>query len=351
MKSKLLKLIVIFIMFVPFVVLADSGQLTLSCTASEVSPGDEFSCNLGVTYDGTISSMIIGYTLHESLTYVSFVPSNSIQLQNNPAEAGNITFITSGTPLSGTASIGTFNLKVDNDFTDDKVTLTVKVNTAYGQAPELADISSEIGQTSVNIPKRGTTNPEQPTVTKGLKSLTATNGQLSPPFSSSNYSYVLTLTNERITTFGLSATANNSSDTITYTNVDTNTTITDSSSITYATEPNKTSMEIEIRVGTGDTATNYTVLVVRPTSSGGSDDNPSTDPGESGSGSSENNQGSGSGSNGNSGNNTNSHSGNNNSTNAVSNPTTGSAAVWGVLFVLITSVVASLLIYLKKINV
>ena len=348
MKNKLLKLIVICIMFMPFVVLADSGQLRISCNASTLSPGDEFSCNLNVAYDSAISTMKIPFTLSNGLTFVSFTPTSSIQLMSNPAEDHYIEFVTAD-PISS-ATLGSFSLKVNSNFSGSNVSLSTTVDSAYGPSPEYADIKNNISAGSITIPMNGSTNPTP----SGIKSFSYSGGELTPAFSSSNYNYTFSLPSANVLNFGISAVPNNASDTITYVNADTNTTITNNNNITYSTQPGKSNMTIEIRVGSGDTATKYTITVTRPGSSTnpssdpgtGSNDNPSSGSNDNPSSGSNDNPSGGSSGNTNSGS---SSSGNTSGSNVVNNPTTGNAAIWGVIFVLFVSIGASTLIFFKKI--
>ena len=259
--KKILFSLLLCIMFLPIYVYADADTLVLECSSTSVNVGDSFSCNLSVVPASPIANMTIPFTISDGLVIESFqANTDALQVMSTPSIDKTIEFITSES-ITARTLIGKFNFKVSNDFSGNSVKINInaaRVSTSNGD--------SIVDKPDQTAPVEVTINVSSGSVVteNGLKSLSATGGVLSPQFTRDNYSYALLLSDASVNSFGLASEASNSADSIIYLNTDTNETISDSSNITYKTEQGKSSMAIEIKVGTGENEKKYTVLVSKP---------------------------------------------------------------------------------------
>ena len=246
-KVKFWFLAIVMLLFAPINAIAISGNLTVNCTSTEVKPGDTVNCTIKGTTDDSVGSLKMNVDLGSELSIIAFNNAsgwqgeliddkislyNSNQVQNT-FDIGTLSVKVSDSASSGTTLIQFKNIEFNNDVDNTKATIENK----------------EVEITISN----------QTVVAKGLKSLTPTGGNFGVQFSSTQLAYLLTL-NSNVTTFSLSAVAENASDTITFTNADTNETL-DPTNITFATSGGNENMVIHIDVGSGDNKVTYSVGV------------------------------------------------------------------------------------------
>ena len=162
-------MMIVALILVPNIVLASTYSLNLDCP-STVSAGENVSCKLTGTLDGSITS-IRGKLSQEGLSGITF---NST-LTCNPCNSQE--FNVSG--LSGTsANIGTINLTIPTGSAPN-TTFRVIVNNIYGTSAESNDISH--GGLSATMRVKSTDST--------LSNITVGKYELSPKFSSNVYSY------------------------------------------------------------------------------------------------------------------------------------------------------------------
>ena len=248
--KKLIKVLFIYILFLPLVAHADTDRLIVSCTPGTVSPGSTTTCSLSVTPAAKIANLAIPFTLSNGVTVTSFTADSKLLLMSVPATENRIDVsvqnpedeFTAGV----TAFIGSLVLSIPENYSGTSATITFN-ESEIGDGENDRIAPSVTGTITV-------TQPTTPTVT-GIKSLTASTGVLTRPKEDEN-NYMLDL-GSSATNFGLTAVANNSSDAITFTNGDTNQRITNSSNIAYQKPADQQAMRIFIDVG----SVRYTVYV------------------------------------------------------------------------------------------
>ncbi len=169
MKKIKFFMMIVALILVPNIVLASTYSLNLDCP-STVSAGENVSCKLTGTLDGSITS-IRGKLSQEGLSGITFNSS----LTCNPCNSQE--FNVSG--LSGTsANIGTINLTIPAGSAPN-TTFRVIINNIYGTSAESNDISH--GGLSATMRVKSTDST--------LSSITVGKYELSPKFSSNVYSY------------------------------------------------------------------------------------------------------------------------------------------------------------------
>lgn len=225
-----------------------ANQLDMVCDKSTAKPGDQISCDVKLNTTVEVTTVQGDVTLSSDLEFVSAVPTNSFA----NAYPTNDKFISWSWDAEGTAK---------GEFIAGKITLKVKSDAKSGDASvELANakIGNDVGGMDDNkITSNKTTIKIEVPVVKGLKSLDIVKGYIKDSsFSSSRQGYTVIIEGN---TFGLSMTANNSSDKIVVTDGKGNT-INDVSNIKF--DPNDSGlMLLYITVGSDDTAFKYTLTV------------------------------------------------------------------------------------------
>ena len=252
MKNKLFMLLLIITLLLPMEIKADTASISVLCTPQKVARGNQIQCTLSGNADFDVSKIEIPYSLDSGLTVNGFTVADTTKMTGNNADGGKIE-VSLNTNVTGNFTIGTFNLTVSSEATSGSK--EIKFNNI-------------IFYNSSNESKTATGGSIAVVVTSSLKSLTVNNnaGVFGPTFSSSAYSYTLTLP-ANTTTFGLSAESTIQGDTIKYVNGDTGEEL-NPSSITFATKEGNPSMRIVVTVGSGEAATEYTILVSKQQASG-----------------------------------------------------------------------------------
>ena len=247
---KIKYLLLAIILFIPVSVRAATGSLQITCTPTTVNPGSNISCAIKGTSDENIGSLKMNVELPNSLSLVGFT--------KNAAWEGSISdgriSLYNEVAVTGTFDIGTLNLKANDDASVGQATVTLSTVMFY--------YNDDIDSIEVSGKDATITISEASTAT-GLSSLKPSVGEMGQ-FIPDKKGYTLVIPAEN-STFGFTATAANSSDTITFVNADTHETITDPTNITFATSGGSAEMSIKIEVGTGTNQVIYTVLVLKDT--------------------------------------------------------------------------------------
>lgn len=252
MKNKLFMLLLIITLLLPMEIKADTASISVLCTPQKVARGNQIQCTLSGNAEFAVSKIEIPYSLSNGLTVNGFTVADTTKMTGNNADGGKIE-VSINTDATSNFTIGTFNLTVSDSATSGSKEIKFDNVVFYNSSNE----SNTATGASVAV-----------VVTSSLKSLTVNNnaGVFGPTFSSSAYSYTLTLP-ANTTTFGLSAESTIQGDTIKYVNGDTGEEL-NPSSITFATQGGNTSMAIVVTVGSGEAATEYTILVSKQQASG-----------------------------------------------------------------------------------
>ena len=224
-----------------------ADQISMVCDKTTAKPGDQVSCDIKFSNEkkNLIQAVSGSVTLSDNLEFVSAVASNGFFAQGGETTDKNIGWIN---------EVG----NSDANFTLGKVTFKIKSDAKSGEATvEL--MNAEVGNDDIifDVPSSKTTIKIEVPVVKGLKSLDISKGFIKDTsFTSSRQGYTVIIEGN---TFGLSMTANNSSDKIVVTDGKGNT-INDVSNIKF--DPNDSGlMLLYITVGSGDTAFKYTLTV------------------------------------------------------------------------------------------
>ena len=239
------------IMFLmPLVVKAETSSVSINCSPSQVSAGATSACLIKGSSDFNVSRVVIDITYDDDLMVSSYENATGFtgSLTNNKID------ISRGTEdlANGNFNIGTLNMLVAASASVSSANITLS-NVTFYDADGNDFPASSIG-TVITIASGSNTGT-------GLKTLSVTNGTLSPALTATNYGYLVTLNSTSTTSFGISATANNSNDTITFVNGDTNATISNPQNITFVTTGGKSEMLVKINVGDET----YTLTVTKPT--------------------------------------------------------------------------------------
>ena len=244
-------LILLTILFIPFTVKAATGSLQVTCSPTTVSPGGTVSCTIKGTTDDSVGSLKFDVSVSNGLSIVSFTKSSE---WNGGLEGSRVSVYNSD-QVSNTFNIGTLSVKVADGASVGSANIT------FSQAM----FSNDVNNTTTNVDNKEVALTISTESSKsGLKSLAPTVGTFGRQFSSEDTGYLLTIPGSA-TTFGFTAVAENPSDTITYTNADTNATL-DGSNITFSTTGGKEAMLIHIDVGSGDNKVTYSIVVQKEVS-------------------------------------------------------------------------------------
>ena len=197
----------------------------------------------------------VGETLDISVVAENVTSWNIIITSNE--NAPDCTYEESGSESSGAISI---SKGVTCSATKEgiaKISLSGSITTA-GDEENPDGLTIELDE-SIDI---NVTAADEP---KGLSTLSATNGTLSPQFDSENTGYTITLDSPETTTFKISAVAKTESDSIKVKINGTESNENDLNNITFTTSGGNEMMLIEIDVGEGDRLVAYTITVIKPT--------------------------------------------------------------------------------------
>ncbi len=251
--KKISLVLFILIIMLPICVKADTS-VSINCSPNEINSGSTTDCLIKGDTDMNISRVTMNVSYGTGLSYKSFVVSNVFTGSGYNASENKIDVSKSNNnTLMLSFNIGTITIQANENGSvgNQNVTLNnIQFFDADGNSINVNSIS-----TSINVKANENTST-------GLKTLNVTGGTLSPSLTAGNYGYSVILDSASATSFGLTATANNSSDTITFVNSDTNETITNPNNIPFVTDEGKSSMSIKITVG----SVAYTINVTKPVS-------------------------------------------------------------------------------------
>lgn len=228
MKKKYVFIIILCLFIMPSLVMAANVSLSLNCPTMAVS-GSEIECKVNITSDVLVSGVAANYSSVSGLTFVSFTPQSGFTTYN-ASSSGFAIGNTSG--KSGTNTVGIIKFKVNG--TASFVLSSIDISdTDYK--------SYSVGNKSVSI--RLASNDAT------LKSLSLSNGSISPSFKAGTTSYTATVDASSVT---INATANNSGAKISGTG---------NKSLSYG----KNTFKVNVTSEAGTTKT-YTIEITRPDS-------------------------------------------------------------------------------------
>ena len=246
MKRKIFILGIMLLILSPLRIYA-AEQVSMVCDKTTAKPGDQISCDIKLSTTIEVTAVEGNIATSDNLEFVSVVPMSDFVFQGGAIDEKEkkITL--------------TREVVIKDEFVAGKVILKVKSDAKSGDATiELtnASIGNDKGK-MYDITSNKTTIKIEVPVVKGLKSLNISKGYIKDSsFSSSREGYTVIIEGN---TFGLSMTANNSSDNIVVTDGKGNT-INDVNNIKF--DPNDSGlMLLYIGVGSGDTAFKYTLSV------------------------------------------------------------------------------------------
>ena len=235
----------------PVSVKALTGNITISCTPSEVKAGSNVSCTVrgsssdNITQVEATINVSTGFTIGETLTPLDSWEGTS--LSHNKIEVYREDEVT------GNFGIGTFTVSLGNDVAVGSYVIELK-DVVFYAGKEEGMVSSANAAITVY------TDAEAPK----LSNLTVTaGGNLNKAFSNNDDSYILTLDSATTTKFSINAVPEKAEYTVTATNTDSGESINLGSEITFNASDNST-MSITITVNANGSVKNYYIIVKRP---------------------------------------------------------------------------------------
>ena len=253
-KSILLKIIILLIVLIPCNIKAATGNISISCSPPQAHKGESSTCTITGNIDAPISSIEANLNLSDGLTITSFNLSNG---WTGNSYSNNKIAPQASSEVNGAFTLGTIVVKLPDNATANSV--SIALNEVYYQSSTNTSDKYSISSANAKID----IVEDTPVVKSTLSSLTATGGILTPTLTSDNYRYMIHLNTRETNTFSISATASKEGDSIKATNADTGEEI-NLNNIAFKTADGKTSMQIIITVGTGETKTEYSIDVVKP---------------------------------------------------------------------------------------
>ena len=245
-------LIFLAILLMPISMVAADESLLVSCSPSEVHPGDSVSCVVkGKINDSTsldsVGSLKFTIDTGSEMSIESFTKTSSW----DGGLTGSRVSVYNENQVQNTFDIGTLKIKIGADATDGEKTILFK---------EIV-FNDDIANKTVDVPNKEVqvTVTTQVDTKHYLKSLKPSVSIISPVFSQTQTGYSLVLP-ATTTSFALTAVPENSDDSVTFINADNNQTL-DPTNITFATSGGKAAMMIHIFVGTVSDTPDYSVSV------------------------------------------------------------------------------------------
>ena len=250
----------LLIMLLPTYVKAASASVSINCAPYEVSRNEYSYCKIKGYSEASISRVVISASYSSGIAFKSFTLVSDFTGSNNQGTGYDIntntidvfrSILIEDDLITGSFNIGTIAVQANENHNGGNETVTlnnIKFFDIDGNIINADNISSTIR-----------VSPTQSTAT-GLKTLNISGGTLSPALSDNNYGYLINLDSASRTTFGISAVAYNSSDTITFVNGDTNAVISNPNNITFTTTGGKSEMLIKVNVG----SVTYNLTVTKP---------------------------------------------------------------------------------------
>jgi len=236
--KKIKYLILATILLIPINVKAATGSLQVNCTPTTVNPGGTVACTVKGTSEEDVGSLKMMVQLGDGLSIVNFTKNADWEGGLNDSRIS----LYNENQVKNTFDIGILNLKVNDSAAVGQV--SIGFNDILFSNDEDPDVNIEVANKEVNI-----TISTASAV--GLKTLKPSVGTLQPQFvpaDTTKTGYALTIPADAAT-FGFTATAENSNDTITFKNGDDETQTLDPSSITFSPSGGNSSMSIKIYVG------------------------------------------------------------------------------------------------------
>lgn len=261
MKKNISKIFLTIMFLLPIKIYALSGNVNINCTPTTTQSPSEISCSISGTSDETVTSIEASIDTSDQIEIVSFTPA---VIQDDTAWQGEDVSnkkieVYTNLDVSGSFSIGTLKLKI-------------KDGTSNGEQPiKLTNIKfGNKDYNNVSIDEVSTTITIKNVIPKGLKSLTITGGTIyQETFSNTNYDYIVMITGS---TFGLTAVPTNEGEVASVYDYETGNTLT-MDNITFAPQTGKDSMMIVVKVGSGDTLTEYKLNIQKEKTTQSNTDN------------------------------------------------------------------------------
>lgn len=219
MKRKISYLIFVLMILLPFKVYGLTGEVTLSCSPATVAPGGSSTCSIKAkNVDKNVADFKMKYSVdNDSVTFdaagyaaaaglYEFSDMSSINGEIYGVTKCNEETLTCALDGKSDFDIGTFTVNVAATATGGKAVISLTeidfTDSDYSGNGRLADVTASI-----------TISDSTPPVKSGLSKLSVTNGALNKVFSTDDFNYTVTLDNDA-TSFTINATPVNSSDTV-----------------------------------------------------------------------------------------------------------------------------------------
>lgn len=249
---RLRELILITLMIIiPCNVMALEGTFEVTCTPTQVMPGEEVSCSIKGTSSDVVNNIEAKFSVSNGLEVIGFTPATGWSGEDLSTSNDQISiYNSSSSDISGNFNIGTLKLKVSDTASNGTLNLNF-MNIKYYDALEKA---ISVGNKQVPI------TVKNEVLQKGLKSLSVEGYNLSPAFSPDRDGYNLTINSK---TFKINAVPANASDSVVIYNVEDKSKPLDPNNITFV--ANGGMMSILIVVGSGGTGNEYRILIVKET--------------------------------------------------------------------------------------
>ena len=251
--KKFRSLIFMFVLLLPVNVFAFSGGISLSCSKTEVTLGEQFSCLVSGESSEDIAAISANLNMGSGILAVGFAPATGWEGATKIYK--NRISVYSAEPFKNSFNIGTITYEVASAASNGNVAIGFS-DVIYGLDMTKYNVSGY--STNIKVVSGGGSTEKS-----YLSNLTVSGGTLSPTFSSVNSLYALTLDSYNTSKFSISAVPKNSADAVVAIDSDTGSAV-NLSNINFATTGGKSTMSIQITVGLESSASTYTILVSRP---------------------------------------------------------------------------------------
>ena len=148
----------VLIAFISFIIISNTvfaentDTISVECSPNGITSGESVTCNLYVTPISPISNMSIQYIKSAKTTITSFTANNTkLMVLSDPVTSNYIDFITATDllPSDGKTLIGTFIIKLDDDYYND--TAFIEFNNAVAGGTDGDDKDQIIPSTRATI--------------------------------------------------------------------------------------------------------------------------------------------------------------------------------------------------------
>lgn len=243
MKKNLKILLITLIGIIPIKAYAFTGSISMTCTPNSTPSGTAVRCSIKGNADEVVTAINATISPSDNIELVSFEPAGK---WNGPDISNGKIDVYTSEDISGEFDIGSLNIKIKDNAPNGVETLTLD-SIKYYKSKEQYDVTGVSSEITVNT-----------IIPKGLKNLTITGGSIyQETFSNTNYDYIVMITGN---TFGISAIPTNEGEAITVTEFETGEVLA-MDNITFKPQTGKESMMIVVKVGSGDTLTEYQLSV------------------------------------------------------------------------------------------